>query len=173
MTNRADRLRQHHAAPLTWEVPTLVAVLCVAVACVIPLTVQGLAARAVSGRWVWPTGHEGAAVASIARGDFGIGLSTLDRAALPPGDVLWAATALVELLVFGGGGLILLHVLGTRLWSGHGLAGRGEARRALGRGALMRRRFVLRPDLDRRTNDGAQPLKAADSWDPLATENLR
>jgi hypothetical protein len=147
VNGRGERLRQHHIAPLTWELPTLAALSWAALTCAVPLGVQGLAGRLAGGRWVWPTGHELDSLMAIAHGHFGIGLTASDQGSLPPSPLLWTLTAVAELMVTLAAAIVAIHGSASRQWSGHGLAGRAHARRALGARALMRRGPVLRPDL--------------------------
>ena len=57
MSARADRFRQRHLGPMTWEGPVLAALLLLTVAAAVPLAVQAVAGLVVSGHWAWPSGH--------------------------------------------------------------------------------------------------------------------
>lgn len=147
MSARADRFRQRHLAPVSWEGPVLAGLLLLTVATAVPLAVQAVAGLVVSGHWAWPSGHLVDAIAGLVQGRFGAGFSAEVRQSLPPTPWLWALTGAFELLIMLTVGLVLSRWIQERSWSAHGLAGRAEARRALGSRTLRRRARTVRPDL--------------------------
>jgi type IV secretion system protein VirD4 len=112
---------------------------------VLPLAGQALAARASTGRWVWP--HRPLqALPGLLQGRARVAVTGDGR--LPSAGAVWAWTVALGVLLLallGGFGWLLLAGGGR----GGGYAGAGEARRIVGVRRLWAARRELRPDLYR------------------------
>jgi len=139
--------------PMTWEPPLLVCLLGGFLVVMTPLLVQALVGLLLAGDFAWPTGHISAALAGLARGRFGGGLEPALASALLPDPVMWAATAVAEMLVLGS---LVVFVLWARellgVGSRRGLATSAQAAEALGVRRLRKNAAVVRPDLYARSH---------------------
>ena len=142
--SRADVL------PLTWEVPTAIAV-CWLFTAILALPVgQGIASWASGESFVWPSDTLIESLIGLMRGDTGLGLSAQDQRALPP-DALIYATATVCVLIV----CVISVRMFTWWWRSvgpgahFGIATNHQVDAVLGVANLRRRRRIIRPDLYR------------------------
>ena len=140
--------RRTDVFPTTWEIPVGIGLIWLLAAFLALPAGQGLAFALQGDGFVWP-GHElGQSLLGLLDGDVGRGLSPDLRVRVPPEVLVYAAAALVEIV------LAIAAVTGLSWWlrtvgplAQFGMAARHEVAAVLGRNQLMRRRQTIRPDL--------------------------
>lgn len=155
-TRRADAL------PLTWEIPTAIALawLLGSLFCM-PLG-QGTAHAVLGHGFLWPTGHLPQSLISLAQGQPGVGLQPRSHgpAAAASTNVVYGCVTVIEVLW-----MTLIVWAGSLWWqtigpgAPLGLATRHQVRTVLGAGTLRRRGDIIRPDLRRDARGSRQ-----DAW---------
>jgi hypothetical protein len=142
-TQRTDVL------PLTWEIPTAIALAWLLGALMLMPIGQGTAHAALGHGFDWPTGHLPDSVISLVHGRPGVGLPPRSHGRSgPSATVVYVCITVLEVIWTG-----LLIWVGSLWWriigpgAQHGLATRREVRAVLGSGSLKRRREIIRPDL--------------------------
>ena len=134
--------------PLSWEVPTTIA-LCWVISSLAALPFgQGVSALTVHGSFLWPNHDLVASIGGLLTGDPGAGIRRGLARGLPSRVLVYTAVVFVEAVN------ATLWSAAAYLWWRHGgpgtqwgMATRAEARQVLGTGNLRSRRALLRPDL--------------------------
>ena len=141
--------RRTDAFPTTWEIPVGIGLVWL-MSTVLALPVgQGVAFALRGDGFVWPGPELFESLSGLLSGDPGRGLSADLRRVVPPGGLVYAAAFVVEVLLAG------FALAGLAWWwrtvgpyAQSGMATRHEVMSVLGRGQLVRRRKMIRPDLE-------------------------
>jgi type IV secretory pathway TraG/TraD family ATPase VirD4 len=135
----------------TWEVAVLALTGIAATVGAAALAGQAAAVAVTGGGWVWPAGSHAAtrAVAGLASGRPGAGLTAEQAQRLPAGWVVYAGVGVGEVTAVAL--LVAAALFGRRWWRpndpSRGMATRGQAAAVLGVRRLRSARAILRPDL--------------------------
>ena len=134
--------------PLTWEVPTMIAVSWLCLSSLSLPCGQGIAFWLTGDGFVWPRGQLLTSLIGLLHGDVGRGLTPALQGAMPSDVLVYGAAAVSEIAV-----CVVVAWVMAWWWRSmgpgaqFGIATSHQVQTVLGAGNLRRRRRVIRPDL--------------------------